>query len=77
MLYAPFKYMHMGSLAYIGNSAVFDIGSYSFAGGLVAMCESSFDKDVEPITDLHLSRLDLWRGVCTFQTRALGSLARR
>lgn len=39
MLYSPFKYTHMGSLAYIGNSAVFDIGSYSFAGGLVAMCE--------------------------------------
>lgn len=27
----------MGSLAYIGNSAVFDLNSYSFAGGLVAM----------------------------------------
>ena len=39
MLYTPFKYRHMGSLAYIGNSAVFDIGSYSFAGGLVAMCK--------------------------------------
>lgn len=27
----------MGSLAYIGNSAVFDIDKWSFAGGLVAM----------------------------------------
>lgn len=33
----PFKYFHLGSLAYIGNSAVFDFGGYSFAGGLVAM----------------------------------------
>lgn len=40
LLYAPFKYRHMGSLAYIGNSAVFDIDNWSFAGGLVAMCES-------------------------------------
>lgn len=39
MLYQPFKYRHMGSLAYIGNSAVFDIGNnINFAGGLVAMC---------------------------------------
>ncbi|KAJ9116143.1 hypothetical protein QFC20_000822 [Naganishia adeliensis] len=33
----PFKYMHLGSLAYVGNSAVFDLGGYSFTGGLVAM----------------------------------------
>ncbi|BGP13049.1 hypothetical protein JCM10213_000946 [Rhodosporidiobolus nylandii] len=33
----PFSYRHLGSLAYIGNSAVFDIGGYSFAGGLAAM----------------------------------------
>ncbi|KAF9526941.1 hypothetical protein CPB83DRAFT_769273 [Crepidotus variabilis] len=33
----PFKYMHLGSLAYIGNAAVFDFGQYSFMGGLVAM----------------------------------------
>ncbi|KAF8965277.1 hypothetical protein BDZ97DRAFT_1659142 [Flammula alnicola] len=34
---APFKYLHLGSLAYIGNAAVFDFGRYSFMGGLVAM----------------------------------------
>lgn len=33
----PFKYNHLGSLAYIGNSAVFDLPGYSFFGGLVAM----------------------------------------
>jgi NADH dehydrogenase FAD-containing subunit len=33
----PFKYLHLGTLAYIGNAAVFDFGKYSFAGGLVAM----------------------------------------
>jgi len=32
-----FKYLHLGSLAYIGNAAVFDLGKYSFMGGLVAM----------------------------------------
>jgi len=38
MIYEPFKYRHLGSLAYLGQSAVFDIGSgYSFAGGLAAM----------------------------------------
>ncbi|GAA5838676.1 hypothetical protein JCM3766R1_001558 [Sporobolomyces carnicolor] len=37
LLYEPFSYRHMGSLAYIGNSAVFDIESFSFAGGLAAM----------------------------------------
>ncbi|GAA6018492.1 hypothetical protein JCM10207_007195 [Rhodosporidiobolus poonsookiae] len=37
MLYKPFNYSHMGSLAYIGNSAVFDLNGYSFAGGLAAM----------------------------------------
>lgn len=37
-VYKPYTYRHMGSLAYIGNSAVFDIGGgWSFAGGLVAM----------------------------------------
>lgn len=36
-VYKPFKYHHMGSLAYIGNSAVLDIDNWSFAGGLVAM----------------------------------------
>jgi len=33
----PFRYFHLGSLAYIGNAAVFDFGKYSFMGGLVAM----------------------------------------
>lgn len=33
----PFKYHHLGSLAYIGNAAVFDFGKYSFMGGLWAM----------------------------------------
>ncbi|KAJ3542048.1 hypothetical protein NM688_g6013 [Phlebia brevispora] len=34
---SPFKYMHLGSLAYIGNAAVFDLGKISFMGGLAAM----------------------------------------
>jgi NADH dehydrogenase FAD-containing subunit len=33
----PFRYSHLGSLAYIGNAAVFDMGKFSFMGGLVAM----------------------------------------
>ncbi|KAF9053069.1 hypothetical protein BJ165DRAFT_1445289 [Panaeolus papilionaceus] len=33
----PFKYFHLGSLAYVGNAAVFDFGKYSFMGGLAAM----------------------------------------
>ncbi|KAE9397354.1 nucleotide-binding domain-containing protein [Gymnopus androsaceus JB14] len=33
----PFRYFHLGSLAYIGNAAVFDLGKYSFMGGLAAM----------------------------------------
>lgn len=33
----PFCYKHLGSLAYIGNSAVFDLPGYSFVGGLIAM----------------------------------------
>ncbi|KAF8882357.1 hypothetical protein CPB85DRAFT_1378267 [Mucidula mucida] len=33
----PFRYMHLGSLAYIGNAAVFDLGRFSFMGGLAAM----------------------------------------
>ena len=35
--YKPFKYNHMGSVAYIGNSAVFDYSGYTFFGGLIAM----------------------------------------
>lgn len=33
----PFSYHHLGSLAYIGNAAVFDFGKYSFMGGLVSI----------------------------------------
>ena len=33
----PFTYRHLGSLAYIGNAAVFDLGRFSFTGGLAAM----------------------------------------
>lgn len=33
----PFKYVHLGSLAYVGNAAVFDFGNRSFMGGLAAM----------------------------------------
>lgn len=36
-VYRPFRYVHLGSLAYIGNSAVFDLPGYSFVGGLIAM----------------------------------------
>ncbi|KIY50830.1 nucleotide-binding domain-containing protein [Fistulina hepatica ATCC 64428] len=36
-LMGPFRYFHLGSLAYIGNAAVFDFGKYSFMGGLAAM----------------------------------------
>ncbi|KZV92890.1 nucleotide-binding domain-containing protein [Exidia glandulosa HHB12029] len=32
-----FSYRHLGSLAYIGNAAVFDLGNWSFMGGLAAM----------------------------------------
>ncbi|OCF75822.1 NADH dehydrogenase [Kwoniella mangroviensis CBS 8886] len=35
--YHPFEYFHLGSLAYIGNSAVFDYEGFSLAGGLLAM----------------------------------------
>ncbi|SNX85333.1 probable NADH dehydrogenase (ubiquinone), 64 kD subunit, mitochondrial [Melanopsichium pennsylvanicum] len=38
-VYKPFKYTNLGSLAYIGNAAAFDlpIPGGSFAGGLIAM----------------------------------------
>lgn len=36
--YKAFEYRHLGSLAYIGNSAVFDLGEgWSFSGGLWAV----------------------------------------
>ncbi|TGZ84112.1 FAD/NAD(P)-binding domain-containing protein [Ascodesmis nigricans] len=34
-VYKAFKYSHMGSLAYIGNAAVFDLNGYSLGGGLI------------------------------------------
>lgn len=37
ILYDPFSYKHLGSLAYIGNAAAFEIGGYNLAGGLAAM----------------------------------------
>lgn len=37
ILYEPFSYKHLGSLAYIGNSAVFDLNGFNLAGGLAAM----------------------------------------
>ncbi|KJA24998.1 hypothetical protein HYPSUDRAFT_65274 [Hypholoma sublateritium FD-334 SS-4] len=34
---SPFKYLHLRTLTYIRNAAVFDFGKQSFIGGLVAM----------------------------------------
>ena len=36
-VYKAFEYRHLGSLAYIGNSAVFDYNGLNFSGGLVAV----------------------------------------
>ena len=36
-VYKAFEYRHMGSLAYIGNAAIFDFGGTTFAGGLLAV----------------------------------------
>ena len=36
-VYKAFDYRHMGSLAYIGNAAIFDFGGMNFAGGLIAV----------------------------------------
>ena len=36
-VYKAFEYHHMGSLAYIGNSAIFDFNGLSFSGGLLAV----------------------------------------
>jgi NADH dehydrogenase FAD-containing subunit len=36
-VYKAFEYKHLGSLAYIGNAAVFDINGKSFGGGLLAV----------------------------------------
>lgn len=35
--YRAFQYKHLGSLAYVGNAAVFDFGGLSFSGGLLAV----------------------------------------
>ncbi|KAF2121098.1 hypothetical protein BDV96DRAFT_512170 [Lophiotrema nucula] len=36
-VYKAFSYNHLGSLAYIGNAAIFDYNGYGFAGGLMAV----------------------------------------
>ncbi|KAI9797425.1 MAG: hypothetical protein M1833_005465 [Piccolia ochrophora] len=36
-VYKAFDYRHMGSLAYVGNAAVFDVGGMGFSGGLLAV----------------------------------------
>lgn len=36
-VYKAFEYKHLGSLAYVGNAAVFDINGMNFAGGLLAV----------------------------------------
>lgn len=35
--YKAFQYHHLGSLAYVGNSAIFDLGGWSVTGGLWAV----------------------------------------
>ncbi|CAI6342120.1 unnamed protein product [Periconia digitata] len=36
-VYKAFEYHHLGSLAYIGNAAIFDINGYGLSGGLLAV----------------------------------------
>lgn len=36
-VYKPFEYKHLGSLAYIGNAAIFDYNGRGFSGGLLAV----------------------------------------
>lgn len=36
-VYKPFEYKHLGSLAYIGNAAIFDINGWGLSGGLLAV----------------------------------------
>ncbi|PSN62334.1 hypothetical protein BS50DRAFT_578142 [Corynespora cassiicola Philippines] len=36
-VYKAFEYRHLGSLAYIGNAAIFDINGWSMSGGLLAV----------------------------------------
>ncbi|GAP86139.1 putative mitochondrial NADH dehydrogenase protein [Rosellinia necatrix] len=35
--YKAFQYHHLGSLAYVGNSAIFDLGGWGFTGGVWAV----------------------------------------
>ncbi|KAF1966191.1 hypothetical protein BU23DRAFT_518532 [Bimuria novae-zelandiae CBS 107.79] len=36
-VYKAFEYKHLGSLAYIGNAAIFDINGYGMSGGLLTV----------------------------------------
>ena len=36
-VYRAFEYRHLGSLAYVGNAAIFDFNGLSFGGGLLAV----------------------------------------
>jgi len=36
-VYKAFEYHHLGSLAYVGNAAIFDINGLNFSGGLMAV----------------------------------------
>ena len=36
-VYKAFEYKHLGSLAYIGNAAIFDWNGYGLSGGLIAV----------------------------------------
>ena len=36
-VYKAFEYHHLGSLAYVGNAAVFDFGGLNFSGGVLAV----------------------------------------
>lgn len=36
-VYKAFEYHHLGSLAYVGNAAIFDFNGLSFSGGLMAV----------------------------------------
>ena len=36
-VYKAFEYHHMGSLAYVGNAAIFDFNGLNFSGGLLAV----------------------------------------
>jgi len=64
-VYKPFTYRHLGSLAYVGNSAIFDLKNTALdgAGGLKGFAG-------------HLWAVYLWRGVyfaqsVSFRTRCL------